>query len=403
MKGLKHTKTLIISLIGVTVLLVFTAITGYAADEDTPERSITMAAEYPGIEIPAGDDVSMDIIFHNKGKRDENISIQITQIPAGWDARIKTYKYTITGAHVAAGKDKNLQFEAKAAEDIKPGRYRFRIESQTDDGRFTMSENIYVQVKKREKEVKVATGIGVTTSYPVLRGPVTSTFEFRLELESKFDQDTEFNISAKAPEGWNVNFKPAYESKYISSLRLKANSTKSIDVEVDPLSTADAGEYPIDVRITAEGERAEANLKVFLTGSYELKVGTLSGLLSLEARQGKPANLSIYVQNTGTATNSDISFTSFKPENWEVEFEPENIDTIEPGEYKQVEVVITPYEEALVGDYSVDINAKGLDASDSAEFRVTVKASTMWGWIGIAIIVVVIGGLTMLFRRFGRR
>jgi uncharacterized membrane protein len=395
---------LVISLIGVTVLFGLTALKSYAEDEDTPERSLTMAAEYPGVEVPAGDDVSMDIIFHNKGKRDENVSIQITQIPAGWEARIKTYKYTITGAHVAAGKDKNLQFEAKAGDDIKPGRYRFRIESQTDDGWFKMSENIYVQVKKRvEEEVKVAEGIGVTTSYPMLRGPVTSTFEFRLELENKFDKDTEFNLSALTPEGWNVNFKPAYETKYISSLRLKENATKSIDVEVDPLSTAEAGEYPVDVRITAEGERSEVNLKVFLTGSYELKVGTLSGLLSLEARQGKPANVSIYVRNTGTATINDISYTSFKPENWEVEFDPETIDFIDPGEFKQVEVVMTPYEEALVGDYSVDINVKGEDVSDSAEFRITVKASTMWGWIGIAIIVVVIGGLTMLFRRFGRR
>ena len=403
MKGLKLTKLFVFTLMAVTVFWGLSVLPGFAADEEKPERLITMAAEYPGVEVPAGDDVSMDIIFHNKGKSDENISVEITQIPAGWAARIKTYKYTITGAHVAAGKDKMLQFEAKADENLKPGKYRFRIESQSDDGRFKMAENIYVQVKKREEKVKEAVGIGITTSYPVLRGPVTSTFEFRLELENKFDKDTEFNMSAKTPEGWNVNFKPAYESKYISSLRLKANATKSIDVEVDPPSTADAGEYPVDVRITAEGERSEANLKVILTGSYELKVGTLSGLLSLEARQGKPANLSIYVQNTGTATNSDISFTSFKPENWEVEFEPEKIDAIEPGEYKQVEVVITPYEEALVGDYSVDINAKGEDSSDSAEFRVTVKASTMWGWIGIAIIVVVIGGLTMLFRRFGRR
>jgi uncharacterized membrane protein len=35
--------------------------------------------------------------------------------------------------------------------------------------------------------------------------------------------------------------------------------------------------------------------------------------------------------------------------------------------------------------------------------RVTVKASTAWGWIGIAIIVVVIAGLSALFIWLGRR
>ena len=400
---MKIQNKLIFLLMAVTLLFAVLALQGLAVGEEKPERLITMAAEYPGVEVPEGEDVSMDIIFHNKGKGDENVNIQIIQIPAGWEARIKTYKYTVTGVHVASGKDKTLTFEADPVDDIKPGKYRFRVEAQTQDGRFKMTENIYVNVKKKVEEANAAEGIEVTTSYPVLRGSATSTFEFRLELVNKFDKETEFNMSAKAPEGWEVNFKPAYESKYISSMRMKEDQSKSIDVEVKPLSKAEAGEYPIDVRITAEGERSEANLKVILTGSYELKVGTLSGLLSLEARQGKPANVSLYLRNTGTAENSNISFTSFKPENWEVEFEPEKIETLDAGEYEQVEVIITPYEEALVGDYSVDIQAKGEDSSDSAEFRVTVKASTMWGWIGIAIIVVVIGGLSVLFRYLGRR
>jgi uncharacterized membrane protein len=403
MKRLKLSMTLVLLIITAAVLSGLSALPGYSDDEEKPERLITMSVEYTGIEIPAGEDVTMDIVFNNRGKRDENVDVAVTQVPAGWEARIKTYRYTVTGVHVPSGKESTLTFEAKSGEGIRPGKYRFRVESQTEDGRFKMAENIEVQVKKREEKAKEAEGIEVSTSYPVLRGPVTSKYEFRLDLQSKFDKDSEFNLTARAPEGWVVNFKPAYEAKYISSLRLQANQSKSIDVEVTPLSSAEAGEYAIDVVVAAEGEKTEANLKVVLTGTYELKVGTTSGLLSLEARQGKAANLSIYVQNTGTAINNDISFTSFKPENWEVEFKPEKIDSIKPGEYKQVEVVITPYEEALVGDYSVDINAKGEDSSSSAEFRVTVKASTTWGWIGIAIIVVVIGGLTMLFRHFGRR
>jgi uncharacterized membrane protein len=402
MKGLKLTKVFLFTLITATVVWGL-SVQLSAADDETPDRLITMAAEYSGVEVQQGEVVTMDIIFHNGGKRGENVNVEVTQVPAGWEAVIKTYKYTVMGVHVAAGKDKTLTFEARSGEKIRPGKYRFRVESETADGRFKMGENIYVTVRKKEEAAKEAEGIKITTSYPVLQGSVSGTYEFRLDLQSRFDRDTEFNLSAVAPEGWGINFKPAYESKYISSVRLQANQSKSIDVEVTPLKSAGAGEYPIDVRVSAEGERSEAKLKVILTGTYELKVGTLSGLLSLDARQGKPANVSIYVRNTGTVKNNDISFTSFKPENWDVEFKPEKIESIEPGEYKQVEVIITPYEEALVGDYSVSINAKGEDSNDSAEFRVTVKASTMWGWIGIAIIVVVIGGLTVLFRYLGRR
>ena len=94
---------------------------------------------------------------------------------------------------------------------------------------------------------------------------------------------------------------------------------------------------------------------------------------------------------------------SFKPENWKVEFTPENIDIIEPGDLKQVEVAITPYEEALVGDYSISVNVEGEKASKIIEFRTTVKASAAWGWIGIGIIVAVIAGLFGIFRWLGRR
>ena len=94
---------------------------------------------------------------------------------------------------------------------------------------------------------------------------------------------------------------------------------------------------------------------------------------------------------------------SFKPENWKVEFSPEQIDILEPGDLKQVEVKITPSDKALVGDYSVAMEIQGEKASKTLEFRTTVKASAAWGWVGIAIIVVVVGGLTVLFRKLGRR
>jgi uncharacterized membrane protein len=125
--------------------------------------------------------------------------------------------------------------------------------------------------------------------------------------------------------------------------------------------------------------------------------------LSLDARQGKPANMSFYVKNTGSAANQGIKFLSFKPENWQVEFNPESIDIIEPGDLKQVELVITPYEEALVGDYSINVNVEGEKTSKIIEFRTTVKASAAWGWIGIGIIVAVIAGLFGIFRWLGRR
>jgi len=379
---------------------------GFAADEDDknrPERLVLMAVEYPGVEITKDDDVSMDVIFYNKGKKDENVEVWVEQKPEGWQARVKTYRFDVTGVHVRSAKDKTLTFEAEPDENVLPGKYEFRIAAKTPDGRFNMAQTIMVTVKEAEADKKDSKGVKLTTSYPVLRGPSDATFEFSVEVDSKLDEDAVFDLFAQGPQGWEVNFKPAYESKFISSLRIKSKQSTSVAVEVKPAMGAQAGEYPINVRVASSDAKAEAALMVILTGTYGLEVGTPSGLLSLDARQGKPANISFYVKNTGSAANQNIKFMSFKPENWKVEFNPENIDLIKPDEIKQVELTITPYEDALVGDYSVSINVEGEKDNKVIEFRTTVKASAAWGWIGIGIIVVVIIGLFGLFRWLGRR
>jgi uncharacterized membrane protein len=114
--------------------------------------------------------------------------------------------------------------------------------------------------------------------------------------------------------------------------------------------------------------------------------------------------MSFYVRNIGSAVNRNIAVSSFKPENWKVEFKPEKIDTLAPGELKQIEVTITPAAQALVGDYSVGLSVDGeKSSSKSVEIRVSVKTSSAWGWAGIIIILLVIAGLGGLFLWLGRR
>jgi uncharacterized membrane protein len=369
-----------------------------------PNRQIIMAAEYPEVEVSSDeDDVSIDLIFHNKGRTDETVDVWVAETPDGWNARVKTYQYTVMGIHVPADDDKTLTFEAEPIDGAKPGTYRFRVEAKTLDDALKMAQDIVIDVKAKEEVKKEPKGVKLTTSYPVLRGPSDAKFEFSIEVDSKLDKESVFDLYAEGPEGWDINFKPAYEDKSISSLRLKENGSQTVAVNVKPLPRAKAGEYPIGVRVTSGNAKAEADLTVILTGTYGLEVGTPSGILAMDARKGKPSNMSIYIKNTGTATNHNIQLVSFEPENWKVAFNPEKIDAIEPGDLKQVEVAITPSEGSQKGDYSVGVNVEGEKATRPMDFRVTVIGSATWGWIGIGIIVLGVIGFTWVFRWFGRR
>jgi uncharacterized membrane protein len=365
-----------------------------------PERGIAVFTEYSGVVVPRGETVRMDLIVENKGRTDETVDVKISSVPKGWKATLKGGSYVVSGLYVPNGKSKNLALTLEPDKTLAPGSYPFEFDTQTADGKFTSKSKLNVTVQERTAGLE---DIQITTSYPVLRGQTDAKFEFSLEIMNKSEVDRTFNLAAVGPEKWEINFKPAYEAKQISSLRIKGGTSQSVAVEVTPAKEAQPREYPILVRVTSGEKKAEVKLMVALTGIFKLDAGTPSGILSLEAVAGKPANFSFYVKNTGSAVNRNITFSSFKPENWEVTFKPEKIDSLETGGLKQVEVTVKPGAQALVGDYSVGVLVNGEKSDKTIEMRVTVKASTAWGWIGIGIIIFVIAGLSALFIWLGRR
>ena len=89
--------------------------------------------------------------------------------------------------------------------------------------------------------------------------------------------------------------------------------------------------------------------------------------------------------------------------NWKVEFEPKTIASLAPNEKKEVQVVVTPSDKAIAGDYVASFRAGGRGESASADFRITVTTSTLWGIVGIGIIAIALLVLLGAVMRFGRR
>jgi uncharacterized membrane protein len=378
-------------------VLLLIPLLSYSAEE----RQIAIFPEYSGIAVQPGETVKMDLVIENKGKSDELVYVRPTSVPEGFRLRLKGGNYLVSGLYVPKEKTKNLSLTIESRKIVPPGVYTFGFEAYTEDEKLTSSCSLSIFVRKEALGLE---DIAITTSYPVLKGQTDATYEFSIEVFNKSERDRTINLQALGPEKWEITFKPAYEyGKQISSINIKADESKTITVEVKPPKDAKPGEYPILVRASVGEKKAEAPLLVILTGTYSIEAGTPTGLLSLEAMPGRESRVSLFVKNTGSAPQKNVTFTSFKPENWEVKFEPERIDLLEPGRLKQVDVKIKPAKEALVGDYSVNVSVDGEKANRSVEFRVTVKASTAWIWVGIGIILFVIAGLTALFVWLGRR
>lgn len=374
------------------------------SSSDLPERRIIAAFQYPGITLSPDDSLSVDLLIKNRGRSDETVLVEVTEQPKDWTVEIKRYGTVVSGVFVASKDDQTLTLSGrpkdKEVKKLPTGTYRFAIKARTPDNALVQSSALTVNVVSAEQ---AAERIGIETTYPTLRGPSGDRFQFSLDIRNDTGQDAVFNFRGTGPQGWEISFKPAYESKQITSLQINAGSSRTVEMEVTPPYNAQAGEYDFKVEVHSPRAKAEKDLKVVLTGTYGLKVGTPTGLLSLVTERGRPATVTLLVKNTGSAPQREVRFNAFKPENWKVEFKPEKIENLEPNAVKQTEVTITAADQALVGDYSVSIQTEGEKANQDIEFRVTIRAASTWGWIGVGIIAVVIVGLAVAFRVLGRR
>jgi Predicted membrane protein len=211
-------------------------------------------------------------------------------------------------------------------------------------------------------------------------------------------------LSADAPQGFEVRFKPAFSSQEVTTLPLKAGASKDLDIEVSPPPRVAAGTYPIQITAQAGEARASLSLKAVVTGRPELSLTTPDSRLSGRAYAGRESPLKLVVKNRGSAAAKNVKLSSFEPTGWEVKFDPKTIDEIPAGGEAQVTAKIKPSGKAIAGDYMVTITANPQNGtSKSEDFRITVLTSTLWGLVGVGLIAVALGALALAVARFGRR
>jgi uncharacterized membrane protein len=134
-----------------------------------------------------------------------------------------------------------------------------------------------------------------------------------------------------------------------------------------------------------------------------VELTTPTGLLKVDTTAGRETTTTLVVKNTGSADLRNVKLTARQPSNWDVTFEPEQIDLLKAGESQEVKATIKPDSKAIAGDYMVTMTASTQETSSKAEFRVTVKTSTLWGLVGVVIIGVMAYGLYYTFKVYGRR
>ena len=256
--------------------------------------------------------------------------------------------------------------------------------------------------------------IAMSVAHPTIEAIAGQEFVFAVEFRytavgGVTGESRNFDLRAKGPAGWEVYITPQYEKeKRVSAIALKPGfaygETHRLVATPPFWPLPEPGEYDITLEAVSGELTDTIELTAVITARYSLAAVPSGERYDTKAAAGKDNYFSIEVGNLGTAGIENIKFSSDKPAGWTIEFSPDKVDLLEALNTKTVDVNIKPPPETIAGDYMISLRASGTQAtSQELPLRVTVETPTLWGWVGVVIIVLVIIGLVVIFMRFSRR
>ena len=254
--------------------------------------------------------------------------------------------------------------------------------------------------------------------YPEIQAEFGSAYEFNFTVtydmgDEPFGLEEDisekiFDIIVTYPDTWFAAATPQYQKETeITAVKLKNGATENLRVVAVPLIKLEPGEYPISVTLKSSIEddplEGTAEFTAIITSTYGMDLKTKTGRLSTDVTSGQDNHYKLIITNNGSANIEDIKITSNEPSGWKIVFDTEEIEVLEAGEEIEIDANIKPADKTIAGDYMVKFKINSENAEDDVELRITVETPTIWGIVGIALIVIVIVGIAIIFTRLVRR
>ena len=353
---------------------------------------ITLSTPYPAIAVAPGAHVTMDISITTTSSG--RVELNLAGAPADWNATLRGGSFAVDSVDTTAGTASKVTLDATVPDTATGGTTQMTVTARQGSATATLPLSVRV-------EPNVAGTISLTTDTPSLKGSSDVSFSFTLTLKNDTPNDETFSVASTGPDGWTITTQVGAQSQ-AASVVITAGNTSTVTVTAKASTDAAAGKYPIAVDATAGTLTAHADLSVEITGSYSLAMSTASGVLSTNASAGSASDLTLVITNSGTADVTNAKMSATPPNGWTVTFTPDTV-TIPANGTANAVAHMTPSSDAIAGDYMVTFKSTADVANTSADVRVTVQTSPLWGIVGIGIIALVQIGPLWVFRQFGRR
>jgi uncharacterized membrane protein len=378
-------------------LLVFATVAADAADKPSGVSGLYLTTRYPALTVRAGETTTIDLSLRNFSLPPQQVALSVPQVASGWKATVLGGGQPVESAIVAPDSEEKLQLRLEPPSGTGPGNYQFLVEAH--GGGSTQKLPITVTVGQ-----ELPAKLKLTTNFPALRGTATTSFKFKVTVANDSGRDATINFSADAPKNFQVTFTEAYGTQQLTSIPIEAGKSKDIEASVALPRDTPAGEYRLALHAKSEAASADLDVTITIIGQARLALAGEGGRLSGEAYAGQDSQLTVVAKNDGSEAARDVEFSATAPEGWKTSFDPKELPELGAGKSQSIKVTLTPAARAIAGDYQTTIRASSAGGlSESANFRITVLTSTVWGAVGIGVIAAALLVVVFAVARFGRR
>ena len=352
-----------------------------------------LTTPYPAVTIQPGNTVTFPLDIAVPAP--ERVGLAVSGAPKGWTANLRGGGNIVNAVFAGGTTAATVDLSVTVPQDATPGSQTLTVTATADQG--TRALPIEVSVLG-----DTGGAITLTSDFPQLSGAPTSTFSYSLTLANTGTQKQTYTLQGQGPDGWTVSVHPSSNGQALTDT-VDGGATDTLSVTAEPPSTVTAGSYPIQVSVASGSQSATTNLEADVTGAPAVTLSTPNQVLNAQVTAGSTGTVSLVVTNTGSTVLQNVAVTASAPTGWTTTFAPTTIATIQPGSAATVDATVQPSSDALAGDYDVTFTVTAGTATANVDIRTTVQTSPLWGFIGLALIVIVIVGLGWVFRRFGRR
>src|SRR6516164_5687678 len=290
------------------------------------------------------------------------------------------------------------------------------------------------------------TGLFLTTRYPdlTIRAGETTTIDLSLRNSNLPPQEIRLSVPQVA-SGWKATILGGGQP--VESAMVATDSEEKLQLRLEPPAGTGPGNYGFVVEGRSDGSTLKRPITVTIGQELPAKLKLTTNFPALRGTATTSFKFKVTVAND-SGRDATINFSADAPKNFQVTF-TEAYGTqqltsipIEAGKSKDIEASIAlprdtpageyklalhakseaasadldltitiigqarlaPAGRAIAGDYQTTIRASSAGGqSESANFRITVLTSTVWGAVGIGVIAAALLVVVFAVARFGRR